>query len=373
MISHLTLTLYYLKSLAEDIFLLPSSLHIFATLVNKSIMASTAATPRIYPKRKRADISYHESGSEETEVDDRYDTRDAKRTATTRKVCQSILAVFANMPSKNLLQKLKTSHTALSTKPLPKRKIFPFTSLPAELRNQIYALALTDVNTIFLISITKSYRRTVERLRPGFEIRPDGLICDNPYLYRTHSEAPVASLAPNLLLLNQAIYAETQPILYAGNSFAVDDTKVMHAFLANIGPKNRATISDLTLHGWGETGAQKALHYPAFTLLAGAVNLTRLYINCKIGYHDPKSQAKQLYRDGFHWLEAVGVAKGKFDAAIDVIEIEFGYLHVYSYGRVMNRGKGSEEKKEEFRAELRRLLSECGGGRRKLQDLRFAQ
>lgn len=322
-------------------------------------MASTAATPRIYPKRKRADISYHESGSEESEVDDRYEARDEKRTATTRKVCASILAVFANMSSKNLLQKLKTSHTALSTKPLPKRKIFPFTSLPAELRNQIYALALTDVNTIFLISITKSYRRTVQRLRPGFVIRrPDGLIRDTPY-YRTHSEARVVlpTLMPNLLLLNQAIYAETQPILYAGNSFAVDDTKAMHAFLANIGPKNRATISDLTIHGWGDTRALKALNYPAFTLLAGAVNLTRLYINCKIIYHDPKCQAKQLYRDGFHWLEAVGVAKGKFDAAIDVIEIEPGFMHVYSYGRVIRRGNSSEEKKEEFRAELRRLLS----------------
>lgn len=58
-------------------------------------MASTAATPRIYPKRKRADISYHESSSEESEVssseesevDDGYDTQDEKLTATTRKVC----------------------------------------------------------------------------------------------------------------------------------------------------------------------------------------------------------------------------------------------------------------------------------------------
>lgn len=326
-------------------------------------MASTAAIPRIYPKRKRANISYHESSSEESEVDDGYDTQADKRKVTTRKVYQSILAAFAKISSNNLLQKLKTSHTAVSTKPLPKHKIFPFTSLPAELRNQIYALALTDPNDIFLISKTNRYRRTVERLPPGWKKLKSSAYHGRDSYYFPRSETPETSakmalptLVPNLLLLNQAIYAETQPILYAGNTFAVEDTMAMHTFLATIGPKNRATISDLTLSGWGHTRAHKALNYPAFTMLAGAVNLTRLYINCEIAC-DPKRAAKQLYRDGFRWFEVMGIKKGRFDAVLDVIQIEDRFLSGRSYGRRQDRLKSPEEKKEEFRAELRRLLS----------------
>lgn len=66
-------------------------------------MASMAVTPRIYPKRKRANISYHESSSEESEVDDEYNTQDEKATATTRKVRQSILAAFADRSSNKVL------------------------------------------------------------------------------------------------------------------------------------------------------------------------------------------------------------------------------------------------------------------------------
>lgn len=266
------------------------------------------------------------------------------------------------MSANNLPQKLKTSHTALSTKPLPKRNIFPFTSLPAELRNQIYALALTDANTIFLISKTKRYRRTVERLSPGGKLlvyRVDGFHFDPP------EPLKLPTLAPNLLLLNQAIYAETQPILYAGNTFAVEDTMAMHTFLATIGPKNRATISDLTIGGWGHTKAHKALNYPAFAMLAGAVNLTRLNINCEIGWnYGPTRQARQLYRDGFRWFEAVGVEKGRFDAVLDVIKIEDRVLIGSPYGRKKDFLKRAEEKQEEFKAELRRLLSleKLGGG-----------
>ncbi|KAF6225363.1 hypothetical protein HO173_012801 [Letharia columbiana] len=110
-------------------------------------MATTAVTTRAYPKRKRAEISYHESSSDEVEVDDEYGASDGKLTARSRK-------------------KLKASHTAVSTKTLPKRNIFPFTSLPAELKNQIYALSLIDPDGIFLISKTKQYRRTIQRSVP---------------------------------------------------------------------------------------------------------------------------------------------------------------------------------------------------------------
>lgn len=163
-------------------------------------------------------------------------------------------------------------------------------------------------------------------------------------------------LTPNILLLNRAIYAETQPILYAGNTFAVEDTTALHAFLAIIGPKNRATITDLTIRGWGYTKTHKALNHPAFTMLASAVNLTRLNLDCQIAWGGPCMIAKQLYRDGFHWLEAVGVAKGKFDAAIDIIEIPEVNLNGFPYGRVNGDNLSLEEKMEQFRGELRKML-----------------
>ena len=225
--------------------------------------------------------------------------------------------------------------------------------LPAELRNQIYGLALTDPVGIFLISKTKRYRRTVVRSMP-FIGRP---------VHVTHS--PVIAdydgpaLVPNLLLLNQAIYAETQPILYSGNTFAVEDTMAMHAFLANIGPRNRANITVITLKGWGYSRAHKALNRPALTMLADAVNLRRLNLDCKIAWGlNPKRTAKQVYRDGFHWLEAVGAAKGKFDAGVDIVELA-------PRNWVYNPGKECEaildtildKSREEFNAELRKLLS----------------
>ena len=240
----------------------------------------------------------------------------------------------------------------MSTRPLAKRKIFPFTSLPAELKNQIYALALTDKNGIFLISKTKRYRRTVQRSAPTW--KPPIRLTGDQVDPTPPPEIPPSALVPNILFLNRAIFAETQPVLYAGNTFALEDTTAMHAFLAIIGPKNRATLTDLTIKGWGYTKAHKALNHPAFTLLAGAVNLTRLHLDCQIAWGGPRRVAKQLYRDTFHWLETVGTAKGKFDAAMDFLEVPDDTLIGLFRGPLSI--ESLEEKREEFKAELRKLL-----------------
>ena len=211
--------------------------------------------------------------------------------------------------------------------------------LPPELRNQIYALTLTDPAEIYLFSKTKRYRRTVERAGdPKW-----------PHL--------VPDLVPNLLLLDRAIHAEARPILYASNTFIVQDTTAMHAFLATIGPKNRANITDLILKGWGYTKAHKALNHPALTMLVDAVNLRRFKLDCEIFWRsEPKRIAKQVYRDGFHWLEAVGAAKGKFDAAVDIVDISDECL-VTCYYLGGEYEQTRDELREQFKAELRRLLS----------------
>ena len=67
--------------------------------------------------------------------------------------------------------------------------------------------------------------------------------------------------------------------------------------------------------------------------------------------------ATQVYRDGFHWFEAVGVTKGKSDAAVDMIEIPSQYLARYPFGSLGFDDKSVQTDREEFQAQLRKLLS----------------
>ena len=57
-------------------------------------MASTTVTTRSLPKRKRAAINYHESSTDESDLDDEYATSEEESAARARKVCESMLTVF---------------------------------------------------------------------------------------------------------------------------------------------------------------------------------------------------------------------------------------------------------------------------------------
>jgi hypothetical protein len=162
------------------------------------------------------------------------------------------------------------------------------------------------------------------------------------------------SLVPSLLALNHQIYSEAQPILYSSNAFILEDTTALHNFLADIGSRNTVALADITIKQWGYSAAHKALNYPAFTLLAGAVNLRRLHLDCLMGRStDPKRVAMQVYRSSFHWLEAVGSAKGKWDAAVDVIEIREESFHDPWHPRATT---SHDEQMGVFQNELRKLL-----------------
>lgn len=168
---------------------------------------------------------------------------------------------------------------------------------------------------------------------------------------------PLPALVPNLLTLNHQIYNEAQPVLYGGNAFMLEDTRALHSFLANIGAGNVAALADVTIKGWGHSKAHKAWNHPAFTLLVGAVNLRRLHLDCRIGwYSSPAKVAMQVYRDAFHWLEAVGSAKGKWDAALDVMEIlEDNFMKQYlAVSSQPKLGHGGHM--QIFQNELRNLL-----------------
>ena len=161
---------------------------------------------------------------------------------------------------------------------------------------------------------------------------------------------------PNILLLDREIYAQTQPILYGGNNFIVEDTMALHAFLSGIGPKNCATMTDLTIKGWGFTKAHKAMNHPALTLLASAINLERLRIDCQIHWGGPVPVARQFFRDGFHYLEGVGAAKGRFDAAVDIVEVASDSMKTYRWSNGAPDEPTAEEKMDDFRKELRKMM-----------------
>lgn len=294
-----------------------------------------------YSKRKRPQISYYEDYSEDS---DWYESHDS--TAESR-------------PNK------KSKRAPKSSRPLPKRKIFPFLSLPAELRNAIYALALTEENGIYLVSKTKNYRRVVE-LAPSNQ-QP----CSNyPTIWQRRGyvgfsspeekETPqaVPNLAIALLATNRQIYSEALPILYS-NRFMLKDTTALHAFMANLNLKTRSLLETISILSWGRTQSHKALNHPGLTMLTEAVNLKRLHFNIRIaGRGEPRRVARQIYRDGFHWLEAVGSAKGKKDAAVELIEVLEGNWQRNSWTtrREGPEGRGPQHNLGAFRDELRKLL-----------------
>ena len=154
--------------------------------------------------------------------------------------------------------------TKLTKAKKPKKgKPFRFLDLPAELRDEIYELALTDIDGITVVSRTKNYRRVVAR---GV-IEVEG---GNSYYYgkkRRQSRwarywgrndadsterisAPVRSLVPNLLASNKQIRAEGGSYLYK-QEIIVDDMTTLQTFVAQIGQYNRDMLTEITIKGWG--------------------------------------------------------------------------------------------------------------------------
>ena len=91
-------------------------------------------------------------------------------------------------------------------------------------------------------------------------------------------------------------------------------------------------------------------------MLADAVRLTSLHFECHITWGGPSRVARQLYRDGFRWLEAFGAAKGSLDAGVDVVTVTPPNLSLNWRNDPEPR---HEENMKVFRAELRRLLQQA--------------
>ncbi|KAL8846133.1 MAG: hypothetical protein Q9221_008750 [Calogaya cf. arnoldii] len=288
------------------------------------------ATPRrVLPKRKRKETSYFPSDSES-------DLEDHE-------------------------EKAKTIPAIRPPKPLPKKRIFPFPSLPAELKNKIYSYALTSDDAIHLISKRRHQFRHSVALGDTDSFGKDSRRGSYGYM-RSNTNLVIRKppLVPQLLALNQQIHDETQPILYGANIFAVEDMKALHTFLAEIGHKNCAALQQISIKQLGHSRTTSSMAYPAFVLLSNAVNLTRLEMDCAISYGEGNRIGRAFWREAHHWMESIGRHKGRRDAALDIVKLTTKNVSPYLERSGSTKEQLLGEIVADFQLQLRGLLErEC--------------
>lgn len=272
------------------------------------------------------------------------------------------------MTAPDTCQKVKGNNSiAVAVKPALSQKTFNFMELPGELKNKIYDQALKHYEPIILITKTRQHRHTILFGKDtDFErgtARPNWGYMVHKVPYQPTKSITKPFIVPSLLAVSRQVYAEAQPILYGGNVFILKDPAVLHTFCAKIGPRNCAALKELVLKEYGYSGVSKAMNYAAFTMLAsaGAVNLTRLYLDCSVHAVGGKMLARQLMRDGHFWFDAVGAAKGKRDAAVDVLDAGSNVVidaHKLKFNPIGDEAMvvKVKEGRNAFHAELRLLL-----------------
>jgi hypothetical protein len=236
--------------------------------------------------------------------------------------------------------------------------------LPAEIRNMIYEYALTDPSGINLVGVFKHKRRTVERI--SVQCQAD-MSKDSSWSVsfrmndsiRNQHEEPVP-LVPSLLAVNKQIHQEATDILYGKNEFILTDSFALYSFIINLGPSGAKHLKTLRILGWLSGRAMKAYNHSCFAVLVWATNITAFHIDCQIGWHrSSRFGSEQLYRDAFPWMEAVGLAQGKVDAAVDIIKLDETYFmnSRRSYYDSSSQTTESYKKRiDEFKAVLRTSL-----------------
>lgn len=257
--------------------------------------------------------------------------------------------------TKNRRKRAKT--TTAQSKKKPPQKPFPFLSLPPELRDYIYELALTNEGGLTIVSTTKALRRVVRR----------GEIVNNHDYYRRgltqagSDDLPSQSnsLSPNILAVSKQLHSEGVAWLYQ-QRLILQDTMTLHTFLAAIGPFNRKVVTDIVVEGWGQgRGTHKAMNVAGLASLADCTNLKSFRLDCWIPWRrQMRDLARQLYRDGHHFFEQFGAANGRKDAVLDVLQLSDNNYDGTAgwYWQSGTPTSSVEENKEAFRVELRRLL-----------------
>ncbi|KAK7937792.1 uncharacterized protein PG986_014660 [Apiospora aurea] len=239
-----------------------------------------------------------------------------------------------------------------TVKPKKQQKPFPFQSLPAELRNIIYSMVLTDSRgAVHLEAKGKSHRRIAKHRNP---FRPS----TKYHSWRTQAaDGPTADqwdrygdyrLTPALLATCQAVHAEAAPLLY-GQRFVAQDGFALAAFLMQLSPARVALLRRVAIRKWVDTRSHTSTNLPAAALLRDAApglarfeiqtGLVSRYIHsCGSGYRDRHNAvapelrlARKVYRDCHPLLYAVMRARG-FDAVLDVVRLVEDEWHCLAAG-----------------------------------------
>lgn len=240
-------------------------------------------------------------------------------------------------------------------------------SLPAELRNKIYQMALIGSEAdepIFITSVTKYHRRVATRCTEN--------TCDPQFNRGHYGQSAIPkdnNFSPNILAVSKTIHAESAFLLYSQPIFVADNNALL-TFLSQIGPRHSTLLRDITVGTWCDSRSHKSINFPAMALLAQSTNLERLKIASTIAYFNSLSWstrkpveiavkvARHVFRDCYPWLESVGRAKGDIFAGIDVLELN---EKIFGAAIRVDDGTEREEQTEKqfgiYRKELGRLLS----------------
>ncbi|KAJ8113395.1 hypothetical protein OPT61_g4466 [Boeremia exigua] len=298
-----------------------------------------------YSKRKRTQVNYRMEEMDVDETENEWEEEEAVKPKVRR---------FSRGRPAALTFLQKQRRTAAS-RPLPKHKVFPFLELPAEIRNMIYSYALTDALGMKFVAVQRHRRRCVERVSS----KTFSQVLGHRSYYHSNTinddaDEQAAVLVPSLLAVNKQTYQEGRDFLY-GNELIFADTIALYAFMINLGPAGACHLKKIRLTGWGHGRTSKAYNNACFAVLVWATNLEKFYIDSTINWCTrPKTAAQQIYRDAFPWLEAVGHAKHKLDAALDVLELSEVALWGGRYG---NPGTSDAQMRKMFNEELSRNLT----------------
>ncbi|KAG9601844.1 hypothetical protein KCU77_g1486, partial [Aureobasidium melanogenum] len=259
-------------------------------------------------------------------------------------------------------------------------KVFPFLSLPSELRNKIYSLALEDPDGMVLHEGWRAHRRVPKRCQyHNCEDRERyagiGNLVYSAESYHNQEGQASCTLIPSLLAVSKQIYAEAVAILYSQPLHFVNTT-ALHSFLAPLSNQTGSLVRNITIHNyenWGR-GVRKAMNVSAMTLLRTCSNLETLRIEGFSNYYwhyrhwgnQPNTQkagkiegtsiAQQIYRDAAFWFDTIGAEK-----ALQVLDLSG-----------LQREAGSDDDAEAlrianivFKEELAALIKRKGRGTKK--------
>jgi hypothetical protein len=323
-------------------------------------------------KRKRAAVSYAEpddvldlesdeehnallapASLTESDDDDDDDTFGARRKVSLRS--QHSCKACSLTSSQKTAKKAPPKKKAKITPKAKKEQSFRFLDLPAELRDMIYEMTLSDANGVSIRVYQSGYRR-VARRGPVYspESYARGRYGRGNYLKPDQDELCAISteFVPALLAVDKQINAEAINYLY-GHAFVFENTTALHSFLAPMGPRNQQRLISIEIMAWGSSGQAKGHNYSGLTLLAGATNLKSLTFACDVSYwsNQPGRIAARIFRDAHWFFEAYGAANGRKDAAVDILELDKSNFICWR-----NPSADEATQVERFKTSLRGLL-----------------